>query len=363
MNGAIEAFWDPAYHDGLVALAILIAVLVVAFVLQRVLFGMLLRIAQRRGEGRFAVLVRRAQAPAGFAIPLLAAVIAIPELRFPTALDVGLLRGIEIATTIAWAWGIVATIEFYGDLVKRRFRLDAPDNLVARQIETRIDILSRTAITLVVIVATALAAMTFPPIRTLGTTMLASAGVAGIVVGLAARPLFENLVAGVQIALTQPIRIDDVVQVENEYGRIEHIGATYVVVNLWDRRRMVLPLTYFIEKPFQNWTRTGAALTGAVTIYADFSVPVDAVRAALPEILGTSPLWDGDVQRVQVTDTTETAMQLRVLVSARNTSDLWDLRCEVREKLIAWLQAHYPASSGGVRFAAAKGDGVTPAAG
>jgi len=205
--------------------------------------------------------------------------------------------------------------------------------------------------------------MTFPPIRTLGTTMLASAGVAGIVVGLAARPLFENLVAGVQIALTQPIRIDDVVQVENEYGRIEHIGATYVVVNLWDRRRMVLPLTYFIEKPFQNWTRTGAALTGAVTIYADFSVPVDAVRAALPEILGTSPLWDGDVQRVQVTDTTETAMQLRVLVSARNTSDLWDLRCEVREKLIAWLQAHYPASSGGVRFAAAKGDGVTPAAG
>lgn len=202
------------------------------------------------------------------------------------------------------------------------------------------------------IVAAALAAMTFPPIRTLGTTLLASAGVAGIIAGLAARPLFENLVAGVQIALTQPIRIDDVVSVQNEFGRVEFIGATFVVVNLWDRRRMVLPLTYFIENPFQNWTRTGASLTGVVLLYADFSVPVDALRAALPAILKSSRMWDGDICSVQVSDATETAMQLRVLVSARNAYDLWDLRCEVREKTIAWLQAHYPASSGGVRFAA-----------
>ena len=177
--------------------------------------------------------------------------------------------------------------------MKRRYRNDAPDNLLARQVETRIDILSRTAVTLVVIVAAALAAMTFPAIRTLGTTLLASAGVAGIVVGLAARPLFENLVAGVQIALTQPIRIDDVVIVEGEFGRIEHIGATYVVVNLWDQRRMVFPLTYFIEKPFQNWTRTGSALTGTVFVYTDYSVPVDALRAELPAILARSSLWDG----------------------------------------------------------------------
>ncbi len=364
MTDAVTTFWDPVYHDGLVALAILIGVLVIALAAGRFLFAVLLRIAQRRGDSVYAALVRRAQAPAGVAIPLLAAVIAIPDLRFPRTLDVGLLRGIEIATTIAWAWGIVATIELYGDLVKRRYRLDVDDNLRARQVETRIDILSRTAITLVVIVAAALAATTFPPIRTLGTTLLASAGVAGIVVGLAARPLFENLVAGVQIALTQPIRIDDVVLVENEYGRVEHIGATYVVVNLWDRRRMVLPLTYFIEKPFQNWTRTGAALAGSVIIYADFSVAVEAVREALPGILKTSALWDGDVHTVQVTDTTETAMQLRIVVSARNAYDLWDLRCEVREKLIAWMQTHYPASSGGVRFAAPKGDGsTTPAAG
>jgi small-conductance mechanosensitive channel len=364
VSGAVTTFWDPVYHDGLVALAILIGVLIVARVIARVLFVALLRIAQRRGEGVYAALVRRAQAPAGIAIPLLAAIIAIPNLRFPSSLDVGLLRGVEIATTVAAAWGIVATIELYGDLVKRRFRLDDTDNLRARQVETRIDILSRTAITLVVIVAAALAATTFPPIRTLGTTLLASAGVAGIVVGLAARPLFENLVAGVQIALTQPIRLDDVVLVENEYGRVEHIGATYVVVNLWDRRRMVLPLTYFIEKPFQNWTRTGATLVGTVIVYADFSVHVDAVREALPNILRSSVLWDGDVHTVQVTDATETAMQLRIVVSARSAYDLWDLRCEVREKVIAWLQNHYPASSGGVRFAAPRGDGATtPAAG
>jgi small-conductance mechanosensitive channel len=363
VNAALTTFWDPAYHDGLVALIVLIGVLIVASVIERVLFAILLRIARKRGDSIFAALVRRAQAPAGIAIPLLAAVLAIPDLRFPPALDVGLLRGVEIATTIAIAWGIVATIELYGDLVKRRFRIDVDDNLVARQVETRIDILSRTAITLVVIVATALAATTFPSIRTLGTTLLASAGVAGIVIGLAARPLFENLVAGVQIALTQPIRIDDVVFVENEYGRVEHIGATYVVVNLWDRRRMVLPLTYFIEKPFQNWTRTGGPLAGSVIVYADFSVAVDAVRAALPALLKGSALWNGDVATVQVTDATETAMQLRVAVSARNAHDLWDLRCEVREKLIAWLQTHYPASSGGVRFAAPKGESATPAAG
>jgi len=363
MSWLVDRFWDPVYHDGFVAVAILIAVLIVALAIERLIHALLLRFARRRGDGIFAALVRRMQGPASFAIPLLAAVIAVPELRFPSRIDTALLRAIEIGTTIAWAWGIVAAIELYGDLTKHHYRLDVADNLLARQVETRIDILSRTAITLVVIVAIALVAMTFPSIRTLGTTLLASAGVAGIIAGLAARPLFENLVAGVQIALTQPIRIDDVVSVQNDFGRVEFIGATFVVGNLWDRRRMVFPLTYFIENPFQNWTRTGSSLTGTVMLYADFSVPVDAVRSALPEILKSSKHWDGDVCSVQVSDTTETAMQLRVLVSAHNAYDLWDLRCDVREKLIAWLQAHFPASSGGVRFAAPKGDGARPAAG
>ena len=358
------ALWPAAYRDGLIAAVILLVVIGLALAAQRILFGVLLRLAQRRNEGIFAALVRRAQAPAGFAIPLLAAVAVLPDLTFPPAIDRQLLRLLEIATIVATAWGFVASLELYGDIVKRRYQIDASDNLIARQVETRIDILSRTAVTLVVIVAAALALMTFPAIRALGTTLLASAGVAGIVVGLAARPLFENLVAGVQIALTQPIRIDDVVSVEGELGRIEYIGATYVVVNLWDHRRMVFPLTYFIEKPFQNWTRTNAALTGSILVFTDFSVPVDAVRAQLPAILAGSPLWDGVVQSVQVTDVTETAMQLRILVSARDATALFDLRCEVREKLIAWLQGVYPAASPGVRFAAAaKPLPATPGAG
>jgi small-conductance mechanosensitive channel len=351
MSGLLQTL-APAYRDGVVAALILVLVVALALLAQKLVFGALLRIARKRNEGVFAALVRRAQAPAGFAIPLLAAVAVLPDLTFPSAIDRQLLRVLEIATIVAVAWGIVASVELYGDLVKRRYRIDATDNLIARQVETRIDILSRTAVTLVVIVAAALALMTFPTIRALGTTMLASAGVAGIVVGLAARPLFENLVAGVQIALTQPIRIDDVVSMEGEFGRIEFIGATYVVVNLWDHRRMVLPLTYFIEKPFQNWTRTGSALTGAVTLYTDYSVPVDELRTALPGILAGSKLWDKNVQTVQVSDVTETAMQLRILVSASDATALFDLRCEVRENVIAWLQKHYPASSPGVRFAA-----------
>lgn len=331
---------------------ILLLVVALALVAQRLIFALLLRLAQRRNDGIFAALVRRAQAPAGFAIPLLAAIAAVPYLQFPVQIERPLVHALQIATTIALAWGVVAAIGLYTDIAKLRYQVDTADNLRARQVETRINILARTATTLVVLVAFALAVMTFPPIRALGTTLLASAGVVGLVVGISARPLFENLVAGVQIALTQPIRIDDVVVVEGEYGRIERIESTYVVVNLWDRRRMVLPLTYFIQKPFQNWTRTGADLSGSVLLFADFSVSVEDVRNQLAEILGSSALFDGSLQAVQVVDVTETAMQLRILVSARDANSLWDLRCEVREKMIAWLQQHYPASSPGWRFAA-----------
>jgi small-conductance mechanosensitive channel len=184
--------------------------------------------------------------------------------------------------------------------------------------------------------------MVFPSIRAFGTTLLASAGAAGIVIGIAARPLFENLIAGVQLALAQPIRIDDVVIVEGEYGHVEEIASTFVVVRIWDQRRMVLPLTYFIEKPFQNWTRTGSALLGTVFLYVDYTVSVDAVREALPKILETDKKWDGAVAGVQVTDAKEATVELRILVSARNSSDLFDLRCNVREALIAFLHANHP---------------------
>jgi small-conductance mechanosensitive channel len=289
-------------------------------------------------------LLRRAQAPAGFAIPLLAALIALPVLRFPPHVDAALVKLTAVATVIAVAWAIIASIGLYSDLVKRRYKLDVEDNLRARQVETRIDILGRTAVTIVIIVSFALAAMAFPSVRALGTTLLASAGVAGIVLGIAARPLFENIIAGVQLALAQPIRIDDVVIVEGEFGHVEQIASTFVVVRIWDNRRMVLPLTYFIEKPFQNWTRTGAALLGTVFLYVDYTLPIDELRRQLPKALEGDKKWDGAVQGVQVTDATASVVEIRVLVSARNAAELFDLRCNVREKLIAWLQAAYPGS-------------------
>ena len=339
---ALASLYDPAAHDGIIAVAILIGTIAVAYVLQRALFAFLERRFRSENEGVVSALLRRAGPPSGFAFPLLAALIAIPELTFPPDVDAVLLKMTAVATVIAGAWAIIAAIGLYADLTKGKYKLDVEDNLRARQVETRIDILGRTAVIVVVIVAFALAAMAFPSVRALGTTLLASAGVAGIVLGIAARPLFENLIAGVQLALAQPIRIDDVVIVEGEYGHIEQIASTFVVVRLWDQRRMVLPLTYFIEKPFQNWTRTGSALLGTVFLYVDYSVPLEPLRAELPKILESDPKWDGAVHAIQVTDAKETTIELRVLVSARNSADLFDLRCNVRERMIAFLQQNHP---------------------
>jgi small-conductance mechanosensitive channel len=193
-------------------------------------------------------------------------------------------------------------------------------------------------------VTLATALMTFEKVRQLGTTLLASAGIAGIIIGIAAQRSIAALIAGVQMALTQPIRVDDVVIVENEWGRIEEITLTYVVVRIWDLRRLIVPTTYFLEKPFQNWTRVSTDLLGTVFLYVDYTVPVEEVRAELKRLAENSELWDGQVCVLQVTDTTEHAMQLRVLVSASDASNAWTLRCEVREKLVEFIQKNYPRS-------------------
>jgi hypothetical protein len=203
--------------------------------------------------------------------------------------------------------------------------------------------------------------MTFPAIRHIGITLFASAGVAGLVVGMAARSTLSNLFAGIQIALTEPIRIEDVVIVEGEWGWIEEIGTTYVVVRIWDLRRLVVPLSYFIEHPFQNWTRVTADLLGTVIVYADYTVPVEEVRAELHRILQASEMWDGKVWGLQVTDATEHTLQLRALMSAADSSIAWDLRCHVREKLVAFLQERHPHSLPRVRAELDKASPQQPA--
>lgn len=250
---------------------------------------------------------------------------------------------LNLAFIALLGWTAITAVQISSQVYLRGFTLDAEDNLLARKHVTQIRILTRAAEILIVIMTVAAAMMSFEQVRQYGVSLFASAGVAGLAIGLAARPLLSNLIAGVQIAVAQPIRLDDVVFLENEYGTIEEITTTYVVIKLWDWRRMVVPLSYFIEKPFQNWTRETSALIGSVFLYVDYTVPVEKVREKLMEVARASPLWDGRVVVLQVSDATKDhAVELRALLSARSAPAAWDLRCEVREKLIAFLQEEYP---------------------
>ncbi len=250
---------------------------------------------------------------------------------------------LNVAFIALLGWTAITAVQIGSHIYLRQFKLDAEDNLLARKHVTQVRILKRAADTLIVIMTVAAAMMSFDQVRQYGVSLFASAGVAGLAIGLAARPLLANLIAGVQIAMAQPIRLDDVVFLEGEYGTIEEITTTYVVIKLWDWRRMVVPLSYFIEKPFQNWTRETSALIGSVFLYVDYTVPVEKLREKLMEVARASPLWDGRVVVLQVSDATKDhTVELRALLSARSAPAAWDLRCEVREKLIAYLQEEYP---------------------
>src|SRR4051812_9381011 len=251
-------------------------------------------------------------------------------------------RILLLATIIIIGWAAIATVNMSADLYLMRFRLDSTDNVLARKHLTQVRVLTRTVDTLLVLVTVGAALMTFEPVRQYGVSLFASAGVAGLVAGLAARPVLSNLIAGIQLAMTQPIRIDDGVLVENEYGRVEEITSTYVVIRLWDLRRLIVPLTYFIEKPFQNWTRESSSLVGAALFHFDYTTPVERVRQKLIEIVTASPLWDGNVVKLQVVEARESSLELRAIASARTSSDAFDLRCEIREKLIGWMQREIP---------------------
>jgi small-conductance mechanosensitive channel len=240
------------------------------------------------------------------------------------------------------AWLLIRMTYVMEDYVTGRFDIGARDNLKARKIYTQLRVLKRIVIIAVSILAFGTMLMTFDKVRQLGTTILASAGVLGIVVGMAAQRTIATFIAGIQIAITQPIRVDDVVIVENEWGRIEEITLTYVVVRIWDLRRLIVPITYFIEKPFQNWTRISADILGTVFIYTDYTVPVDAIREQLQKILNESEHWDKKVCVLQVTNATDRTMELRALMSAADASIAWTLRCEVREKLIEFIKTKYP---------------------
>ena len=259
----------------------------------------------------------------------------IPTLRRITAL-------LMIA---AFTWLALRLLRAFGEVILLRNPVNVIDNLRARRIQTQTRLLTRTLSGLVLLIGLSAALMTIPGARQFGASLLASAGVAGLAVGFAARPVLGNMIAGLQIAITQPIRLDDVVIVENEWGRVEEITGAYVIVRIWDERRLVVPLQYFIEKPFQNWTRRTANLIGAVFVWVDYSLPLEPVREELRRLCEEVPeLWDGQVCVLQVTDTGEKAMQVRALVSSCDSARNWDLRCYIRENLIGFIQRRYPGS-------------------
>jgi small-conductance mechanosensitive channel len=207
-----------------------------------------------------------------------------------------------------------------------------------------LNLLEKVLVFVILLFAIGIILLSFEGIRKIGIGLFASAGVAGIIIGLSAQKAVGALLAGIQIAITQPFRIEDAVLVENEWGWIEEINLTYVVVRIWDKRRLVLPTTYFLERPFQNWTRTSADIIGTVFLYTDYTVPFQPLRDELTKLLHTTPLWDGKVNVLQVTDTKQTTVEIRILVSAKNSPTAWDLRVFIREKMVEFIREHYPQS-------------------
>lgn len=288
--------------------------------------------------------------PAGaMAIPLVALQLVWTAAPDHLAYIAGLRHFNALLLIGAATWLLTSIINGLADGIVATHPVTVEDNLAARRVQTQARVLSRSAVVVVLIAGTAMALMTFPGARQVGASLLASAGVLGIVAGLAARPVFSNLIAGLQLALAQPIRIDDVLIVEGEWGRVEEISGTYVVLRIWDERRLIVPLQWFIENPFQNWTRSSSQILGTVLLHLDFATPVEPLRTEAHRLVQAAPEWDRRVFAVQVTDTTERTLQLRILVSASDAGKAFDLRCRVREAMLAFIAREYPDSLPQVR--------------
>ena len=337
-------FFAQNWHDLLLSAGFLAGAVIVALIAHALVFRLLRRWARHESAFFVQSLVRRGDGPTRWIFPLLALLAVLPGLPLPEKLLAAFehIAGLSLIAAIAWL--IILSVDVLSDVLSGRYRVDVADNLLARRIQTQLKMLHSIVVALVSIVTLAIMLMTFPTIKHIGVSMLASAGLATLVVGMAMKGTLSNIIAGVQIAFSQPFRIEDAVVVEGEWGWIEEIGTMYVVVRIWDLRRLVLPLSYFLDHPFQNWTRTNAQLLANCYVYGDYTIPVEAVRAELRRICEATKLWAGKVCVLQVTDLQQATVQLRALMDARNSSDAWDLRCLVREKLIDFIQKNYPGS-------------------
>lgn len=279
-----------------------------------------------------------------FAVFVLAVAVALPLVPMGERAEEAGRHVLVALFVLLVGWIVLDATNIAIERYLARLRLDTSDNLMARKAVTQMRVLGQVLDVLIGVLTVGFALMTFDSVREFGISLFASAGLAGIAAGFAARPLLSNLIAGIQLAITQPIRIEDAVVIANEWGWVEEFTATYVVIRLWDLRRMIVPLSYFFENPFANWTRSGSTLIGSVLLYLDYSVPVDRLRAKAIELTKASKNWDGNVVALQVTDAKEQTIEVRIIASAANSSKAFDLRCELREKLIAYIQREFPDS-------------------
>lgn len=327
------------------AWAVSFIILVTAFIVAWLIHAIALVVLRRLLRGRrpyLRTVLEATKNPTRLALLLLALAIALPTTPLGYDTEIVLARFLVLATICLFGWIAMTVLNIGANLYLLRFRIDVEDNLLSRKHITQVRVLMRVADTVIVLLTLGFALMTFDAVRQYGVSLFASAGVAGVVFGLAAQPVLSNLIAGVQLAVTQPIRLEDAVTVQNEYGWIEEITATYVVIRLWDLRRLIVPLNFFIQQPFYNWTRQAAANMGTVLLYLDYTAPIDRIRDKAAELIAQSKQWTGKLVNVQVTNTSPQGIEVRVLLTAQSAANTSDLCAEVREKLIGFLQREHP---------------------
>jgi small-conductance mechanosensitive channel len=339
---------DPVIFSIIIAVSAALAGLIVSLLL-----GWL--VERRHGErpleiASYELHLKFLRRPFRLLLPAITLRIAFPWLEIPAEVMAVLTHVLQVWIILAIAYFARQLFVMVREMLLEEHPVDVEDNLQARRIMTQYRVIERIGTVLISVLAVGAGLMTFEGVRQFGISLLASAGIAGVVIGFAAQKSLGTLLAGIQIAVSQPIRLDDVVIVEGEWGKVEEITLTYVVVRVWDERRLIVPVTYFLDNPFQNWTYTSAQILGTVYLYSDYSVPVEALRQELKRVLDGTDLWDGRAWGLVVTDSSERTMEMRALISAADSSKAWDLRCLVREQLIDYLQREYPQSLPKVRL-------------
>jgi len=330
----------PEWQARLAGVLVFVLVLAVG---HRILFAVLRKLANRTATKTDDILIARLGRPTFWLMIGVALAASGPGLDLPRYWETIWQRVIGLLTPAMFGWMLLAALTAYRDLSEVRFDITASDNLRARRRRTRISILHRIGVFVLILLTVMMMLMSIPSVRTIGVTLAASAGVAGLAIGAAAQPALKNLIAGIQMAFTEPIRIDDVVIIDNEWGRIEDIRLTYVVVRIWDDRRLVVPVSKFLENSFQNWTRETSALLGSVFWYLDPAADVPRIRARLEEVVRANPRWDQRFFNLQVTDSKpDGTMELRGLMTAKDASTAFDLRCDVREAIYAFIRTEMP---------------------